>query len=111
MHQIKKFAQTMLIHKEGKRAVYIMTAVLTAINALMLYSLTNQIVTYTILTISVIVFLLMLNFYRKPRRIYEGDLLNYVNSPTDGKIVVIEKVYEDRFFKDEIGRASCRERV
>lgn len=91
----------MLIHKEGKRAVYIMTAVLTAINTLMLYALTNQIVTYTILTISVIVFLLMLNFYRKPRRIYEGDLLNYVNSPTDGKIVVIEKVYEDRFFKDE----------
>lgn len=78
-----------------------MTAVLTAINTLMLYALTNQIVTYTILTISVIVFLLMLNFYRKPRRIYEGDLLNYVNSPTDGKIVVIEKVYEDRFFKDE----------
>lgn len=91
----------MLIHKEGKRAVYIMTAVLTAINALMFYAHTNQIVTYTILTISVIVFLLMLNFYRKPRRIYEGDLLNYVNSPTDGKIVVIEKVYEDRFFKDE----------
>ena len=91
----------MLIHKEGKKAVYLVALVMIAINSLTLYALSNNFVTYTILGISVILFLLVLNFYRKPRRVYEGDLLNYVNSPTDGKIVVIEKVFEDRFFNDE----------
>lgn len=91
----------MFIHKEGKKAVYIIALVIIALNALTLSNISNKFITYPILAVSIIVFLLVLNFYRKPRRIYEGDLLNYVNAPTDGKIVVIEKIYEDRFFKDE----------
>ncbi len=91
----------MLIHKEGRRAVLLASIILIAINALALYSFSKCFFTYALLAVSSVLFLLMLNFYRKPRRVYEGDLLNYVNAPTDGKIVVIEKVFEDRFFKDE----------
>ncbi len=91
----------MLIHKEGRRAVYLAAVILILINALAIHSFSKCFFTYALLAVSLVVFLLMLNFYRKPRRVYEGDLLNYVNAPTDGKVVVIEKVYEDRFFNDE----------
>ncbi len=91
----------MLIHKEGRKAVYLSSIILIAINAMAIYSFSHCFFTYALLAVSIVTFLLILNFYRKPRRVYEGDLLNYVNAPTDGKVVVIEKVFEDRFFKDE----------
>ncbi len=91
----------MLVHKEGRRAVYISAVVLTVLNILVINNFSKCFFTYALLAVSIVSFLLTLNFYRKPRRKYEGDLLNYVNAPTDGKIVVIEKVFEDRFFKDE----------
>lgn len=91
----------MLIHKEGRRAVYLTAIILIAINAAALYGFSKCFFTYALIAVSTSLFLLVLNFYRKPRRVYEGDLLNYVNAPTDGKVVVIEKVFEDKFFKDE----------
>lgn len=54
-----------------------------------------------VLSISVLLYAMMLNFYRKPNREYGGDLLGLVNAPTDGKVVVVEKVFENKFFHDE----------
>ena len=51
------------------------------------------------LAISVIVFLLLLQFFRSPYR----NLLTHedlVIAPADGKVVVIEDVHEPEFFKD-----------
>ena len=91
----------MLIHKEGRKALLYSTILLTLLNAAIITYNPGSFVSYVILVISIVVYLLILNFYRKPRRVYEGDLLNYVNAPTDGKVVVIEKVKENRFFNDE----------
>ena len=91
----------MLIHKEGRRALLWSTIVLGLLNGFLLYMYPESIGAYIVLVISVVLYLLTLNFYRKPRRKYEGDLLDYVNAPTDGKIVVIERVKENRFFNDE----------
>lgn len=91
----------MLIHREGRKALLYTTIFLALLNATVIYYSPESIFSYFILAGSIVIFLLMMNFYRKPRRIYEGDLLNYVNAPTDGKVVVIEKVKEERFFNDE----------
>lgn len=91
----------MLIHREGRKALLYTTIVLALLNAVVIYYSPESVYSYAILAISIVLYLLMLNFYRKPNRIYEGDLLNYVNAPTDGKVVVIEKVFEKKFFNDE----------
>jgi phosphatidylserine decarboxylase len=48
-----------------------------------------------------VLFLLIVNFFRSPKRIFPGDVEDVVVAPADGKVVVIEKVYEPDHFKDE----------
>jgi phosphatidylserine decarboxylase len=48
-----------------------------------------------------VTYLLMVNFFRSPKRIFPGDVDNVVVAPADGKVVVLEKVFEPDHFKDE----------
>lgn len=89
------------IHKEGKSAVIKIGIVLIIINGVFLYILTNTIFTAILLGLSLLLYAMALNFYRHPNRTYKGDLHGLVNAPTDGKVVVIEKVFEKEFFNDE----------
>ena len=45
-------------------------------------------------------FILILQFFRNPNRVTDLNENNVV-SPVDGKVVVIEEVYEPEFFKDK----------
>ena len=49
---------------------------------------------------SLIILILVLQFFRNPKR---NTILNdqHILSPVDGKVVIIEKVYEKEYFKDE----------
>lgn len=91
----------MLIHKEGKKLVLVMLIVLALINGLMFYFFSKNAFSFIILFVSVVLLALMVNFFKKPSRVYEGDLLGYINAPTDGKVVVIEKTFENKFFHEE----------
>jgi len=44
-----------------------------------------------------IVFLLAVNFFRSPRRRFEGDPTNAVVASADGKVVALEEVMEDEY--------------
>ncbi|HJN53803.1 MAG TPA: phosphatidylserine decarboxylase family protein, partial [Flavobacteriaceae bacterium] len=48
----------------------------------------------------VVVFVLILQFFRNPKIIINSNS-KHILSPVDGKIVIIKKVYESEFFKDE----------
>lgn len=48
----------------------------------------------------VILLLLILQFFRNPKRIFNTHN-NDILSPVDGKVVVIEEVYEKEYFKDK----------
>ncbi|MEA4918597.1 phosphatidylserine decarboxylase family protein [Proteiniphilum sp.] len=89
------------IHKEGKLPVIRIGIVLLLINALFLILLPDNIFTVLLVALSVLLYAMALNFYRHPDRAYKGDLHGLVNAPTDGKVVVIEKVFEKEFFHDE----------
>lgn len=91
----------MLIHREGKKILLNALIILLLINGAMMYFFPKSFGTYVVLVISIILYLLMLNFYRKPKRTYKGKLTGSVNAPTDGKVVVIEKVMEKEFFNEE----------
>lgn len=96
----------MLIHKEGRKILLITFIIMALLNALIYYFLPKSAFTVVFLAVCVIVYVLMLNFYKKPNRIYNGDLLKYVNAPTDGKVVVIEKVFEKEYFDAECIQVS-----
>ncbi|CAD0009025.1 phosphatidylserine decarboxylase family protein [Flavobacterium salmonis] len=48
----------------------------------------------------VIVLIIILQFFRNPKRIAIKNS-NHILAPVDGKVVVIEEVYEGEFFKDK----------
>jgi len=46
------------------------------------------------------VYLVVVNFFRCPIRLYEGETEGIVIAPCDGKVVVVEEVEENEYFHD-----------
>ena len=59
----------------------------------------NQWVARILMIILLIIFILILQFFRNPKRI-TIESLNQIIAPVDGKVVVIEEVEEKEYFKD-----------
>lgn len=89
------------IHKEGKLPLVKILSVLLVINLILFIFLPGTLFTAITFVVSVVLFALAVNFYKKPHRVYKGDLHGLVNAPTDGKVVVIERVFEKKFFNEE----------
>jgi phosphatidylserine decarboxylase len=87
-----------MFHKEGYKIITIaMIVVIAAVVAMDFYILDG--LTKVISQVGVLIFLvLILQFFRNPKREITWDVKK-VFSPVDGKVVVIETVYEDEFFK------------
>lgn len=90
----------MRIHREGFRTI-ILTLILIIISNGFLYFIKPN-YTFFILfnSISVLGFLMILQFFRNPPRIIPYNE-NHVMSPADGKIVVVEEVFEDEYYKEK----------
>ena len=91
----------MKIHKEGKSPLINISIVILLINVTTIYFFSETLFATIVLAISLILLALTINFYRSPERVYKGDLHGLVNSPTDGKVVAIERVHEKIFFNEE----------
>ena len=88
------------IHKEGYKILVGLSIILLGINMGIQHFWPQALVVSSIA--SVVLFLLVLQFFRNPRR----ELLvpaddGLVIAPADGKIVVIEEVQEGEYFKDK----------
>lgn len=89
-----------MFHKEGHKIILLTAIFLIAVNTITYLSINTYWVKFAILTISVLIFLLILQFFRNPKRI--GQLNNVqILAPVDGKVVVIEEVFEKEYFKDK----------
>lgn len=90
------------IHSEGTEILLVAFLVLAAVNAPLWIFLPELVILNTIVSaFSLSLYLLMVNFFRSPKRIFPGDVEDVVVAPADGKVVVIEKVFEPDHFKDE----------
>lgn len=90
------------IHREGTEILILGFLVLVSAGFLLWYYLPGLFVLNVVLSaVFVVTYLLMVNFFRSPKRIFPGDVENVVVAPADGKVVVIEKVFEPDHFKDE----------
>ena len=89
-----------MFHKEGYTIITISFIIIAIINLLSANFIDNEIITKSIGVITIIILILILQFFRNPKRntkFNDGLII----SPVDGKVVAIEKVYEKEYFKDE----------
>ncbi len=89
-----------MFHKEGNKIILITILLLAAINVISYLSINIYWIKFSVLAISIVILLLILQFFRNPGRPTQLNDLNIV-SPVDGKVVVIEEVYEKEYFKDK----------
>ncbi len=94
------------IHREGTNILVILLCMLVIINipAWMFISPTAIPVVFS--TISAILFLLVLNFFRSPRRHFRGNRDRVVVSSVDGTVVALEEVYEPEYLKRNVIQLS-----
>ncbi len=90
----------MKLHKEGCSIIF-STAVF-ALGVVFTFKLlgSSEFVQYIVAGVMVVFWLLVIQFFRVPSREI-NNIKGQITSPSDGKIVVIEKVHEPEYFKDE----------
>ena len=89
-----------MFHKEGAKIIFITLLIVVAI-----IFLTDAFVDInwlrTILYLfALVILVLVLQFFRNPTRVADNSD-NHILAPVDGKVVVIEEVFEPEYFKDK----------
>jgi len=89
-----------MFHKEGHTIILIFLFAVIADILLLEYILDDGLIKIILQSVSIVILLLILQFFRNPVR---NTIINekHIISPVDGKVVNIEKVYEKEYFKDE----------
>lgn len=91
----------MTIHKEGRKILFYLLVILVAINLVVIYVWPGEELWQNmIMAVSIVVYLLILQFFRNPKVIVDEDA-NKILAAADGKVVAIEKTIEAEYFKDE----------
>ncbi len=88
------------IHREGTNTLAVSLILLIAITILLWRYCETKVPAAAFACVFGIVWAVVLNFYRCPKRYFEGDTERTVVAPADGTIVVIEEVEESEYFHD-----------
>lgn len=89
-----------MFHKEGAKIILIATILVAALVLLADHFILLTWLRMTIQIIGLIFLILILQFFRNPKRLTQNND-NHVIAPVDGKVVVIEEVFEPEYFNDK----------
>lgn len=90
----------MILHKEGTKIIVYTVLLLSAINLTFFQFVNVPFLNYVLLSASIVLLLLVLNFFRVPlRKVTIND--KNILAPSDGKLVVIEQVQENEYLKEK----------
>jgi phosphatidylserine decarboxylase len=90
-----------MFHKEGSKIIFI--SLLISVGLIFLADAFFKDSIWLLKTVQIIVLIfliLILQFFRNPTRVADNSD-NHILAPVDGKVVVIEEVYEPEYFKDK----------
>ena len=89
-----------MFHKEGYKIIF--TTLVIVIGSILIIDRYVDItwLRLPLMTVMLMLLILILQFFRNPKRHTTLDS-NAVVSPVDGKVVVIEEVFENEVFKDK----------
>ena len=88
-----------MFHKEGYKIITITIILVSALCAVSYFFVPNIIFQSILYAIAAFFLIIILQFFRNPKRHTEINSSNVV-SPVDGKVVVIEEVFEKEYFKE-----------
>ncbi len=89
-----------MFHKEGHKIIVGCLVLLIIVALSSHFFLENELLKKLLISALIIIFILILQFFRNPKRnpnIQEDHIL----APVDGKVVVIEEVFENEYFKEK----------
>ncbi|OYU79093.1 MAG: phosphatidylserine decarboxylase family protein [Flavobacterium sp. BFFFF1] len=86
-------------HKEGAKIILISCAITVGIVLLADQFIPELWIKKTLQIAALLFLIIILQFFRNPKRLLVVNN-NHVIAPVDGKVVVIEEVYESEYFKD-----------
>ncbi|WP_010520734.1 phosphatidylserine decarboxylase family protein [Aquimarina agarivorans] len=89
-----------MFHKEGYKIITITLILVTSLALATYFFIDNTIVQGLLYAIAAFFLVIILQFFRNPKRNTKIDDTTVV-SPVDGKVVVIEEVFEKEFFKEK----------
>ena len=89
-----------MFHKEGAKIILIATILVALFVFVSDYFIPITWLKMTLQILSIVILILILQFFRNPKR-YTHINDNHIIAPVDGKVVVIEEVYEEEYFKDK----------
>lgn len=89
-----------MFHKEGYKIILIALFIFVGASLLADYFIESYAIRTTVTVICLILLILILQFFRNPKRDFPINP-SHALSPVDGKVVVIEEVFEKEYFKDK----------
>jgi len=87
------------IHKEGHTILLVSALILTILNVAVYQFWPLPFVFWPLLVLSIVFYLLILQFFRNPVRQIVASDNNVVYAPADGRVCVIEEAVEEEYFK------------
>ena len=98
---LKKIRKNIRLHREGTNTLIWGALGLAALCLLMGYAIGFSSPWFLGLVIACgVVYLVVVNFFRCPIRLFAGETDGVVVAPCDGKVVVVEEVEENEYFHD-----------
>lgn len=89
-----------MFHKEGAKIIFIALFVTVVVALLSERFIDSTTLRFIVQLVALAFLVLILQFFRNPKR-YVDVTDTHVIAPVDGKVVVIEEVYEPEYFKDK----------
>ncbi len=89
-----------MFHKEGFKIIINTFLLCVAIALLAEYRIDQFWIQKSVQMLSVVILVLVLQFFRNPKRVTSLNE-KHIISPVDGKVVIVEEVYEKEYFKDQ----------
>jgi phosphatidylserine decarboxylase len=95
----------MKIHKEGLITLMIVSVFILIVDYVVISFTHNKLIVYPLLAASFLLYVFIRYFFRVPNRLPIEDAHGLI-SPCDGKVVVIEDVFENEFLKCDCKQIS-----
>lgn len=89
-----------MFHREGRTIILITFFSVSIIVLLAQFYMANPIYRMILQGLALVVLILILQFFRNPKRISKKNF-DEIHAPVDGKVVVIERVLETEYFNEE----------
>ena len=85
------------LHREGANIIVALFLILAMVSVTAFLFIKPIVIPWIVASVSLLAFLLVLNFFRSPLRDFKGNREGVVVSSADGTVVALEEVFEDKY--------------